>query len=164
MAGLEVGPNERISTGNRRWWSLATRFRTCRYPAYATNYTVVCCEPRCDTKRHRTSQADTAGHKTPTTFTVVSYGKHGGKREKRPEGKREGKHDTEMGNTQVSEGKHQGNVAEVEKQGEGNIAPPRGGMISPEKNLGTSWTPGALPSALRCPLTRKPARNAPHSA
>ena len=59
VAGLEVGLNERISTGNRRWWSLATRFRTCRYPAYATNYTVVCCEPRCDTKRHRTSQPAT---------------------------------------------------------------------------------------------------------
>ena len=53
---------------NRQVWSLATRFHTCRYPAYATNYTVLCCEPRCDTKRHRTSQADTAGHKTPTTF------------------------------------------------------------------------------------------------
>ena len=51
-------------------------------------------------------------------------GKRGGKRETGPEGKREGKREPEKGNTQVSEGKRQGNIVRAETQGKGNIAPP----------------------------------------
>ena len=57
-------------------------------------------------------------------------GKRGGKRENDSEGKREGKRDPEKGNTQVSEGKQQGNIIRKGKQDKGNILPPpKGGRF-----------------------------------